>query len=270
MRGKARHRRERGRGQGWPLPLADAGPCRHSETMQNQYAGDIGDYVKLALLRRLSEGRSLGVAWYLYPNEPHKNDGRHTKYFEQPEKWRHLDPGLFDALPGVVQGERSVSAIERAGVLQATYAAEPVFSPGLPHSARSGARSDWFARTLQTLKDCDLIFADPDNGIVDDDQRRRGRKDFGKQIPLGEIAELATGRPVVVYHHNTRLKGGHNQEVASICRRLGTGTVAVRSRAYSPRTFFLVNGDADLVWRASDFCRRWADHLVEFVRPRSG
>ena len=30
--------------------------------MQDQYVGDIGDFAKYALLRRLSEGKRLGVA----------------------------------------------------------------------------------------------------------------------------------------------------------------------------------------------------------------
>ena len=31
--------------------------------MQNRYTGDIGDYVKLSILRALSPGYRLGVAW---------------------------------------------------------------------------------------------------------------------------------------------------------------------------------------------------------------
>jgi hypothetical protein len=41
--------------------------------MQNRYVEDIGDYVKLAILRALSSRpsvRRLGVAWWLFPDEP--------------------------------------------------------------------------------------------------------------------------------------------------------------------------------------------------------
>jgi hypothetical protein len=48
--------------------------------MQNKYVGDIGDYVKLAILRALSPGYQLGVAWWLVPDEEHKKDGRHVDY----------------------------------------------------------------------------------------------------------------------------------------------------------------------------------------------
>jgi len=46
--------------------------------MQDRYAGDVGDFVKLGLLRAISPGRKLGVAWYRYPDEAHNGDGRHT------------------------------------------------------------------------------------------------------------------------------------------------------------------------------------------------
>ncbi len=63
--------------------------------MQDHYAGDIGDYVKFALLRKLGVGKRLGVAWYLYPDEP--RDGGHNSYLNQ-TRWQHLDPDVFAAL----------------------------------------------------------------------------------------------------------------------------------------------------------------------------
>ncbi|MGN1144419.1 MAG: hypothetical protein ACI4SU_07600 [Anaerovoracaceae bacterium] len=46
--------------------------------MQNRYTGDIGDFGKLGLLRQLSgAGFSIGVNWYLTPDESHNGDGRH-------------------------------------------------------------------------------------------------------------------------------------------------------------------------------------------------
>jgi len=35
--------------------------------MQNRFVADIGDYVKLAILRALARDRSLGVVWWLFP-----------------------------------------------------------------------------------------------------------------------------------------------------------------------------------------------------------
>ena len=49
--------------------------------MKNQYVGDIGDYTKLALLRVIENaGFSIGVNWYLTPDDKDSKDGRHIEY----------------------------------------------------------------------------------------------------------------------------------------------------------------------------------------------
>ncbi len=42
---------------------------RSEPEMQDRYAGDIGDFVKLGLLRAISPGYALGLAWYHVPDE---------------------------------------------------------------------------------------------------------------------------------------------------------------------------------------------------------
>ncbi len=135
--------------------------------MQDRYAGDIGDYVKLALLRALAPGRKLGVAWYLYPDEGHNSDGRHTAYLTQPSMWRPLDPELFDALQMLVRRRRSVADLETLNVVTANFSRRPLNHGSQLASARPAARAAWFEQTLTDLADCDLAFADPDNGLID-------------------------------------------------------------------------------------------------------
>ena len=48
--------------------------------MQDRYVGDIGDFVKYGLLRAIRGEKSLGVVWYLRPNDGPVGDGRHTAY----------------------------------------------------------------------------------------------------------------------------------------------------------------------------------------------
>lgn len=234
--------------------------------MQNRYAGDIGDYVKLALLRTLSAKRRIGVAWYLYPDEDHNSDGRHTSYLSSPKLWRHLDPELFDLLAGTVTSQRSVSALERCLGKRTIFASEPIPSMGLAARERCNARTAWFGRTLEALDRCDLIFADPDNGLVADEPHRRTAKSFGKQIPLSEVRALSAGRTAVVYHHNSRFKGGHDAEVDNWLRAIGSRVIAIRATAYSCRTFFVINPDDRLIERTVDFCQRWKDHKVRLHR----
>ncbi len=230
--------------------------------MQDRYAGDIGDYIKLALLRLLSPGRKLGVAWYLVPDEDHNADGRHISYLNSPGRWRHLDPPLFDGLAKMVARKRSTKALEAHLSEDTVFASEPLAMQSLEARDRSEARATWFERTLDTLSACDLVFADPDNGLVDDEKRRRRDRDFGKKLPLAEVTALAAGRTAVIYHHNSRRKGGHDAEVNAWLEQIGERTIAVRATAFSCRTFFLVNPDRQIADRTKAFCDRWANYRV--------
>lgn len=231
--------------------------------MQDRYAGDIGDYVKFALLRALSPGRQLGVAWYLYPDEDHNADGRHVSYLDQPAKWRHLDPELFDALALTIRAQRTVASLEAARVLPgAVYSNEVITTGAAPATHRSDLRAAWFSRTMASLEGCELVFADPDNGLIGDEQMRRRDRKFGKQMPLSEALALAANRQAVIYHHNTRFPGGHDLEVSWWSEQLGSRTIAVRANAFSCRTFFILNPDEETVSRASAFCDQWAAHRV--------
>jgi hypothetical protein len=62
--------------------------------MHNRYVGDIGDYVKLGILCTLSPKYRLGVAWWLFLDEVHNDDGRHIGYLPRSEEWRRYNPHL--------------------------------------------------------------------------------------------------------------------------------------------------------------------------------
>ena len=45
---------------------------------------------ELGILRTLSPGCWLGVAWWLFSDEAHDGDGRHVGYLTRPDQWRHF------------------------------------------------------------------------------------------------------------------------------------------------------------------------------------
>jgi hypothetical protein len=225
--------------------------------MQNKYAGDVGDFVKLALLRHLVYDANLGVAWYLHPDENQKGDGKHIEYLKRPEVWRHLDPVLFDMLSDVMNTHRSVSELERKGVLNATFVSDPVLGPSLKASQRDQARRLWFSEICDKLASCDVVFADPDNGLIDDASQRRRQKMFAKSVPLSEVLTLAKERTAIIYHHNTRRSGGHVREISHWLRLLGNDSFAIRSRKFSGRTFFVLNPNAVLERVALNRFQSW-------------
>ena len=232
--------------------------------MQNRYCGDIGDYVKLAILRALTPGQKLGVGWWLYPDESRNGDGRHTSYLCQPQKWRHLDPTVFDHLKAVVTArEREVAALEHEGLLPgAMYFREPV-----PTGARAGdrrvARTQWLARLRNALEPCNPIFLDPDNGF-ETKAFDLGAAKAGKSVALSELLELRrTGQAILVYHHQTRRRGGHEKELEHWGERLRAAgfSQALRASAFSARAFFLLDGTPRLRARAAELSTRWIGRL---------
>ena len=235
--------------------------------MQNRYVGDIGDCVKFAILRGLSEGRLMGVAWWLYPDEDHNGDGRHVDYLQQPDRWRAFDPELFDRIHDIVKaGNRAVKALEGSELIpNALYWNDEVPTAGTSEERR-GARSEWFDRGCSALDRCDVIFVDPDNGLETKNFNLGARK-AGKSVSIAELQALgASGRTLIVYHHQTRMRGGHSFELHHWGGRLrdaGFSRVdALRASPYSARAFFLLNADDRMREQAAELSHRWGERLT--------
>ena len=243
--------------------------------MQDRYVGDVGDFVKYGLLRAIKGQKRLGVAWYLNPYAGPRPYGQHTehddaindrtyRYLKQRDQWRHLDPELFDNLEKLVgDDDRSVEAVQKSGVLgNAVFAAEPLDIYRVPWRERRHWRRRWFERTRSLLSDCDLILADPDNGLVPDERFRPEQKknENEKRIPLAEVNALAEGRSVIVYHHNSRRGNGHRSEIRDWMDRLPGCVFAYYWRRVSNRTFFVIDGDDGIEHRLRRFAEIWKHH----------
>ena len=240
--------------------------------MRDSYVGDIGDFAKYGLLRAVGEGRRLGIAWYLcaIPEKPGTGDGRHTRYLREPEQWRHLDCDLFDTLKGLVEEDRrSVAEIQNSGILgDAEFVPDPVDGAGVRSRESGDGRRQWFERVLSRLSACDLVFADPDNGLFADAQFDFGKRENAKRIPLAEVMALAEGRTAIVYHHNGRRQGGHIPEINDWMSRIPGCAFAWYWRRWSNRTFFIINPDPEMECRVERFVERWRG-AGELVRAAS-
>ena len=105
--------------------------------MQNKYAGDVGDFGKIGVLRSLSSSNlRVGVNWYLIFDEVHNDDGKHTGYLRDP-KFVCCDDELLGKLGCMVYGnQRSISAIENMNLIaNATYYHEELLPPQTGGSA---------------------------------------------------------------------------------------------------------------------------------------
>lgn len=189
--------------------------------MQDRYVGDIGDYGKLALLRELQScGLSIAVNWYLVdPIKIEKNsdgtfkqqDGRHLI----PEKLKICDNVLAKKLTEIAQSDRrSVIELEKASFVPgAIYYKEPI---------SVDKRSEWHNKALQEIKSADLVFVDPDNGLLVQSVGMNSSRSV-KYAFYEEIRDyIQQEQSVLIYNHRSRKKEG--KYFSEICEKLQKAT----------------------------------------------
>jgi len=196
--------------------------------MQNRYAGDVGEFGKHGLLRRLCGEPpllSLGVVWYLVSDEPYNQRGRHTRYLarDRERRFRACDPELYDALRGVVSNRREVAAVERSGVLR-----DAAFFSKL---VDTGNREAWLREALDAVAGRELVLLDPDIGL-EVKATRLDSPHGGKFCGYQEVREFfCAGASVVLHQHLDRSVTARVQ-IAWLCREL-TGKVAAPLPAFT-------------------------------------
>jgi len=174
--------------------------------MQNRYVGDIGDFGKLGLLRALSsKGLSIGVNWYLTADESHNGDGCHVDYLAKDE-YRVCDEALWDALNQIRNIQpRETAAIERSGILSATYYSVPIACACNNKAGRLEQRKRWHMSALKALRGTDVVYVDPDNGLMV--PSAQGTTKMRKYVEVQEIADYyRQGSSVIYYQHKARIQ----------------------------------------------------------------
>ncbi|MBQ9002107.1 MAG: hypothetical protein IJ087_09670 [Eggerthellaceae bacterium] len=212
--------------------------------MQNRYTGDIGDYSKLGLLRALqSAGFSIGLNWYLTPDETHNSDGRHVDYLKQDE-YRECDEELWLGLKAIVDGKnREVRYMENDSILKAAFFSDCLDFRGMKKAERIERRRDWFAKSLGVLDGKDIICVDPDNGLVVPSAMGGPREN--KYALAEEIARYyAQGSTVVYYQHKARCKDErYTEQLGRLLRRddlPGVSGLALKFEKVSQRYYLFV------------------------------
>ena len=198
---------------------------------------------------------SLGVLWYLVPDEDHNDDGKYIQYLDlsaaNQQRYRLCDPILYDALHKIVHsGRRNISSIRESQVLPSGtrfYEAELSFNEPsgqrpIPREDRVTHRKTWLLKGLEATHGCDLVFIDPDNGleVKVGPNEMRGLKYvfFDELVPF-----LQRNQSLVIYHHIGRQGSALDQirgRLAQIKEKLGCTSFALLYHRGSARAFFVV------------------------------
>lgn len=226
--------------------------------MRHQRIGEICCYLKLSLLRTLSPGMKLGIAWYLVPDIARRSIGLQTGYLDLPDRWRHLDPELFDTLGELVRSDRrSIRDLQQEAIIKANHSSERLDYAQVYWPDRKTYRTLWFNRVLAGLSDCDLVFADPEMGLIETGKPLRA--DHAMRMTAKEAQTLAQGRTAIILHRNSLRLGGQDAEVDYWLSQFGANAFAIRAKAYHAITFFMINPTPAINIRAIEFCARWQD-----------
>lgn len=245
--------------------------------MQNRYTGDIGDFSKLGLLRALqSAGFSIGLNWYLTPDETHNSDGRHVDYLFQ-EEYRECDPGLWTELGTLVTlGNREVRHMENDSILQATFFSDCLGFKGKKKPERIACRAEWFSKSIDTMAGNDIVCVDPDNGLVV--ASAVGKPKENKYVLPEELASYyAQGSTVVYYQHKARRKDPfYTDQLGELLRRedlRGASGLALKFEKVSQRyyMFIIQPRHREAVEKAVEdmLSTAWGDHF-RLLRPCEG
>lgn len=173
--------------------------------MQNRYAADVGDFGKFGILRILEKhGLKVGVNWYLAEDETHNQDGKHIGYLHN-KLYDECDDDLRDILSKVIEsGCRSVYNLEASELLNTGVYYNKILNSASETVA--DFRKNWHNDALSCFKGCDIIFLDPDNGLLPKSVSGNSKKSV-KYVFEDEIADyLLNGYSVVFYNHRTREK----------------------------------------------------------------
>jgi hypothetical protein len=219
--------------------------------MQNRYTGDIGDYGKYALLKKLAgSDLRLGVVWYLNPHEKNNTDGKFVEYLREAkeDKYRPIDPGIYDALKKMVQDDRrQVESVRECGIfpLDTIFYETPLDYANLRNGEdRRRARKAWSLDALNNTTDASLVFFDPDKGLEVKSVSPH-TKTGAEYVFEAEIQPfLDRDQSIVVYQHMNRAGcvGDQVRKGISRLRKLANDREgwAISFHSYSVRIYFVL------------------------------
>ncbi|SFV87570.1 hypothetical protein MNB_SUP05-SYMBIONT-5-435 [hydrothermal vent metagenome] len=223
--------------------------------MQNRYSGDVGDFGKFGLLRYLLNNSkySLGINWYLFPDEGHNEDGKFTEYLSKPNlkpNFEKCDSELHNKLKTIVENnKRCVQALKESNLFKCktTYFSMAVdFYPNFPGQTRLSLRKEWQDKATAALAVSNVLFIDPDNGLQIKSCESLNQKKSGKYAYFTEISKFHEDKEfTVIYHHLNRCDS-HSQQIKNRAQELKDKinpkhtVFCIRYRPYSPRAFFII------------------------------
>ena len=157
------------------------------------------------------------------------------------------DPELYGKLKKLVlSGMRCIDAIENGGILPSDtlFHSTPLsFDNVHQKEAKRAMRQEWIKARLKAVKEAEIVFVDPDNGLEIPSTDCFGKK--GPKFVYYKDLLLCwkRGQSLIIYQHADRR--GVNEQAAQRCTELsdelsGAKPIALRFSRRSTRVYFVL------------------------------
>lgn len=220
--------------------------------MQNRFLCDIGDFGKYGLLRMLTgvtandrrPRLSLGIVWYFNSADTAAESGRRIRYLlGGGHSLRSCDPELFDSLRKIATcRKRSIACIRDSSILPGDTM---FFEEMIPDIESTSPREGWVQRALATTAKVDIVYLDPDNGLMPSNTPL-SRRESVKYASLEEVLGFCSrDHSTILYHHLSR-RAPAAVQIDALFRRLreclveGVEVFALRYHRGGARVFIIL------------------------------
>ena len=165
--------------------------------MQERYLGDVHDFQKFIFLKFLScaFNQKIGLNWYLVDpkkigeKEVKKKDGE-KRYFLKKNEFKKIDRKIYDEFVKLKSKKlRSITAFTKKTHLNRYIS---FFNNKIPLLNRE----KWFSDSLNFFKKRDIIFLDPDNGLL---KNKKSKKTSLKYVLMNEIESYLSNKKTIIF-----------------------------------------------------------------------
>lgn len=215
-----------------------------SLSMQERYLGDIHDFMKLHFLEFVSKKikKKIGLNWYLTDpkiigkNELSLNDGEQRKFVLE-QKYIVKNKRLINELKNLSKKKnRLINNYTKNSYLNS-------YLNFYNEKITLNNRKNWFENSLSFFKHNDILFLDPDNGLITKSVSKASKRST-KYISYSEIKRLHDSGKTIIFCQFQSFNVSHRlmlmNKISEIYNytHIKINSPIIRNRC-SPNTFFI-------------------------------
>jgi hypothetical protein len=188
--------------------------------VQDRFLADVGDFGKFGLLRHLTRAGpswKLGIVWYAVASASTQCPAKPSYKYLSDAQLMSCDPELGAALSLAHSSGFRLADLRRLDILPMStlYIEDPV-----PRLRKR--RLDWLNQVIAAVRDRDLVFLDPDNGISPSNGSVA-------HVSYDELQAFSRLNASIVFYHHLNRRSQHDDQLhrlGHVTEEIATGRTA--------------------------------------------